>query len=668
MSKAAEWFFLSTSDWGDRTVDPGEGYFFEKLPALGAVIRESAQNSLDAKDGELFSKHNISIEGPVRMRISMHHGTSAMPREKADFYLGGLLAHLKAAGIEKLPLASESMPFMVIEDFGTVGLVGDARTVGLGGENEDNRFYWFHRNTNRTQARKKRGGSFGYGKASFAEASKLKSFLTVSKGIDGTTRVFGNSIAKTHEIEGITYKPYGDFGHLEEREGEGRGIVPVEEIEFFDRICEDFRLSRREGTGLSVIVPFPKENYSEEEILQSFIRNYFLPICRGDLVVEVSEPGSGRTTTIDSANIEEYTGRMSWSGKIAGAMTTTSRKSMVSMVKLASSWVQGSIQTVDLENSKGRNPYWYPELIPEELYGSLRSDLEAGRPIAVKSSVEFYAKKRGGKRERYPKKSEFVVLIRRDGSLGISDAVWIRRYISVPKREFKPKEGYISIVVSEDGELEELLRISEEVAHTEHRAQRVSDKYLNADRVINFYRKSASQIIEYLTKPTDKIDDHWLDDWFQAEEPESELPNKPKKRKKRKKSKGDEDVIVGPDSPPEDLDGGHDWDLERAPGGFSIEGMVRHDLDYVFTVKVGYARDDGSDPFKKWKEFDFSLDSSQISIESDGASIVSVDGNRLSFKVEGPVEEYYVTVSGFDTDRDLKVHARPRYSEKVMVK
>ena len=68
------WEFIRIKDRGTRKVDPAEGLFFENLPPLGAVIRESAQNSLDA-----------SLNGsPVRMKISIKTGSNAMDANTAS--------------------------------------------------------------------------------------------------------------------------------------------------------------------------------------------------------------------------------------------------------------------------------------------------------------------------------------------------------------------------------------------------------------------------------------------------------------------------------------------------------------------------------------------------------------------------------------------------------
>ena len=69
------WHFVAARE-RDRNVDPAEDLFFESLPPLGAVIRESTQNSLDACDGS----------SKVKMRIAVNTGNNAMPADVAKKY------------------------------------------------------------------------------------------------------------------------------------------------------------------------------------------------------------------------------------------------------------------------------------------------------------------------------------------------------------------------------------------------------------------------------------------------------------------------------------------------------------------------------------------------------------------------------------------------------
>lgn len=641
------WHFVAKRE-RDRNVDPAEGILFENLPPLGAVIRESTQNSLDASDNR----------SKVRMRISVNTGNKAMSADMAKKYFNGLFPHLNESGFST-PNLNSPMNYVVVEDFGTKGLEGDASYHGLGGDAPDNRFYWFHRNTNRTNSNAtKRGGSYGYGKHAFANASEINSFFSVSRDRNGV-KIFGNAVGKMHEIGDQIYFPYGDFGNVVvDDNGEVLRIMPSDSEELFKTISKDFNLSRTDELGLSVIIPYPKRVYRDEEIIESMIRAYFMPICQGKL--EIIVDGS-HEIVINSETIYKICDKMTWAGKPAGAMATTNRKCMNGLIELANWWSSGNANEFSLDSPSNKNIVWNRDLIPEDSYDTIRSRLDSGKPVALNIEIPIFKYLENKRLPREPSLSKFTILMKKDESFGRSDAIWIRRYLSVPKTDYRPKKnGFVCIIVSEDGELEELLRSSEEVAHTEHRPTRIESLYKYGRDIIRFFRQSASQLIEYLQVKKELFEKDWIDDWFPSEEVENS--SKPKKRKRKKKKKNptedevndEDDTIIGPPPPPEDLSKNHSWELDKIPGGFSIHGDINLQVDYLFTVKMAYARDDGKDPIKKWKPFDF--DVKNLTIEESGIVVEKSEGNTIVFRAIGPTEEYSIDVTGFDVDRDLFVH------------
>ncbi|MDC0625784.1 hypothetical protein OAO46_00515 [Candidatus Poseidonia alphae] len=643
-----KWEFFRKRDLGAKNVDPAEDLFLEKLPPLGAIIRESTQNSLDAsKNGH-----------QVRMKISMKTGANSLSPTIAKKYFNGLFPHLEASGI-KTPETSEPMDYVVVEDFGTKGLEGDSLYNGIGGEQPDNRFYWFHRNIGRTnEDDKKRGGSYGYGKHAFANASKIKTFFSVSRDKDGI-KIFGNSVGKQHQLGDKIFLPYGDYGELKNFGERGNIVIPSDSEKLFLQMQADFGLSRKEETGLSVIIPYPKDKYREEEIIESMIRAYFLPICQSKLVVEVE---GSHTISINANTIANICDNRVWSGQPAGARVTTSRKCMNGLIELANWWCSGNANEISLHAPSENNIYWNSDLIPSESYDTMRSRLDSGKPIALNIEVPIYKKLENNRTPRVPSKSRFTILIKKDEAYGRNDAIWIRRYLSVPITSYLPnKKGYIAIMISEDGELEELLRSSEEVAHTEHRVKRIESKYKHGGDILRFFRKSASILIEYLQIKKDLFEKDWIDDWFPSEEIEES--SKPRKRKRKKKTQqtpeedDDEEIIIGPPPPPEDLTDNHSWELQKIPGGYCIHGDIKLKVNYVFRVKMAYARDDGKDPMKKWKPFDFDIE--KLNLESAGIEIEKIENNTIVFTAIGPTDEYSIDVTGFDIERDLSVHCKP---------
>src|SRR5206468_12888717 len=88
--------------------------FFKAQDLADALVRESIQNSLDARRGR----------SAVRVRFSF----ASMYADAVRPYLEGLDAHLQAASKTMhaiLPRAAEDVPCLLIEDYGTRGLTGD---------------------------------------------------------------------------------------------------------------------------------------------------------------------------------------------------------------------------------------------------------------------------------------------------------------------------------------------------------------------------------------------------------------------------------------------------------------------------------------------------------------------------------------------------------------
>jgi len=104
----------------EKEREPIQGEFFatEVIDKPGeALVREGIQNSIDARrNGEKVV---------VRIRVSGTHGSAA--RDTIAPFLGGLDEHIRAEGngLREIPTETEDCPFLVFEDFGTTGLMGD---------------------------------------------------------------------------------------------------------------------------------------------------------------------------------------------------------------------------------------------------------------------------------------------------------------------------------------------------------------------------------------------------------------------------------------------------------------------------------------------------------------------------------------------------------------
>ena len=116
----AKWVFRELRR-GDKDRQPTQGEFFSTdaiRSAAQALVRESIQNSLDA---------SLKVPGvPVRVRFRLCTGPDALPAATARQYFADGWKHFTAPdnGLDDVPQSRDDCPFLVVEDFGTTGLVG----------------------------------------------------------------------------------------------------------------------------------------------------------------------------------------------------------------------------------------------------------------------------------------------------------------------------------------------------------------------------------------------------------------------------------------------------------------------------------------------------------------------------------------------------------------
>ncbi len=148
--------------------NPFQGEFFSSdLPQR--FVRESVQNSLDARAG---SK-------PVTVRFTVSGPEGAVARRRARRYLNGLRPHFEAAVRAETAsgdadsdrrrelrareaLFDGPLPFLTVEDFDTNGLRGDIRANEIRARGND--FWGFFRSIGISPKDADAGGSWGLGK------------------------------------------------------------------------------------------------------------------------------------------------------------------------------------------------------------------------------------------------------------------------------------------------------------------------------------------------------------------------------------------------------------------------------------------------------------------------------------------------------------------------
>ena len=271
---------------GEDTADNAVGKFFRD--PFASLVRESIQNSLDVA---------VNDSEPVEMEYRI--GYIDLPDNSKFFELekyvnGSLSMYTKGRAHENL----KSMAAYLKELHSSRRLyymeVSDSNTKGMDYErdNDSTRFYSFAKCLgNSDKSTDTSGGSYGFGKAVFYNASKIRSILvsTMTPGEDGVSLFEGISSLSTSKIDGQKYEKTGYFCLENDEEPTSR----------IDDIPEGFQ-RKRPGTSVYILgidsnAQCHKDIY--EQIVIAVIKNFWLSILGNKLTVTVDG------NTIDSEKV-----------------------------------------------------------------------------------------------------------------------------------------------------------------------------------------------------------------------------------------------------------------------------------------------------------------------------------------------------------------------------
>jgi len=630
MTKQPHWRFRAMQK-GEINVDPVHDEFFKAQDLVDALVRESIQNSLDARRSR----------APVRIRFGLATGSHALDREKAERYLAGLSAHLRAVAPEirsQLPDITGDMPYLVIEDYGTRGLTGDP-TIEIEAQpgQEKNDFYYFWRNVGRSMKSENARGRWGLGKAVFSVSSQIRAVIGLTQRANESRRLLmGQSVLKVHTLDEVRHYPYGFFGRFD-----GDLALPIEDDIYIWQFARDLELLRDEP-GLSLVIPwFRADELSYEALIASVVRQYFYPITRGDLVVEIRE--GTRSETISGRSIEEVAARH-LAPDVAGKLSRLCDLTRWSI------WVDDT-QSVILPEPEGASaPRWPPvdsdvELIEESRLLKLRQRFHEGERIAFR--IPLFVKKT----PRRQFESYFDVYMEKDESLKREDHHYIRRGITIPDvfKGRSPHHPVRAILVVDDEALSTLLGDAENPAHADwaERADKIRANYHQGPSTIRYVKQSLQYLSALVLRSPEAADRDLLRDIFSV----ATEPGASQGGKSRGSGEGDVETQANAFGVIESHRGV--VRLEPVAGGFvvqSVNGAFRTGITYraeaAYRVRAG-------NPFRKYSPFDFRLSKAPIALEPSDVALQQIGDNWIIFT---PLTaEFRLRIRGFDERRDLVV-------------
>jgi predicted TIM-barrel fold metal-dependent hydrolase len=178
------------------------------------------------------------------------------------------------------------MRLLIIEDFGTTGLMGAVDVKDNG------QFCGFWRRFGRSNKKQAQGGRWGLGKLVFPSASQVRTVVGLTRRANGPSSwLMGQAILRNHQIGGIEKDSVGFWCDTKA----ARKGMPTSDPALCRAVSAEAGLVRTDEPGLSLIVPHVLPDIEPAHLMAAAIRNYLDPRLKASLVVPYEDPDASRT-------------------------------------------------------------------------------------------------------------------------------------------------------------------------------------------------------------------------------------------------------------------------------------------------------------------------------------------------------------------------------------
>ncbi|MFZ3352754.1 MAG: hypothetical protein WA268_18025 [Xanthobacteraceae bacterium] len=611
------WYFRDISDDpSEKELTQLDQFNNDEVGLAEALVRETIQNSTDAR---------ADTSPAVYVRFSITQPKSEQHKRIFLDIVAGLSLHLKACEFPS-PAPNDPFQLLVIEDFGTTGLIGSVE------EKDDKQFSGFWRRFGRSNKKGGKGGRWGLGKLVFPSASAVRTVIGLTRRIDDVERewTMGQSVLRNHSINGSEIDSVGFWC----RSGGSKKGLPSDDRELCNELREAAQLVRGKQPGLSLVIPFALPDLTREAILDAAIRNYYFPILTERLTVSVDD------TELNSQTFDRVASLLP-KGAVSRSTLDFVRhiqncRSMEPLLVIPQGW-----QEID----KGITG----DLIGAEAATGLRDAFLAGRLIFIRAPLLVQDK--DGR--QYGTSIDLFFKRTQTGERG--QTLVVRGAITVPTEG--KRSTFLdcnAALIADDEFISRLLGDAENPAHTQwnERAEKLRAGWQNGWRALRKVRSALQQLHELVTERIERDDPFALLDFFSipkadrgagAPHPTGGRPaNLPPARQKP-------------------------FRIERRKGGFVIlPAQLTEGAEFPLSFRIRCAYDVLSgNPFKRFNQLDFDLFKAHrgtnppkglLSIIEANAGCWATEPNQLDVRAYSA--EFSVAVMGFDKNRDVVVEAQ----------
>lgn len=593
----------------EQEVTQRDQFNTDEVTLVSTIVREPHQNSLDAKQPR--------SDQPVRTRFRFHDGRGLDAQYFLDLFKA-LKPHLAASDVDLDAVDFGKPRILVIEDFGTTGLVGE-----FNNSNDPSPFNDFWRRIGTSHKGGASGGRWGLGKLVFSSASRIRTFFGLTIRQEDSVPaplLMGQSVLKTHVVDGTKYAPHLFFGRL----GPKKLQLPTVDQATIEQFRSAFGITRRDEPGLSIAIPFVLNDITSEALVPEVIRNYFFPILTRKLIVEVGDV---------LINADNFDG-------VAANWLTGSAMANRELIAFIRRVHQASAPDVTLRDGWAETGGMSLAIDPDRL-SAIREKLASTADLVhVRAPITIR------RQTNETCNTTFDLYLQKAPDGVKTESLFVRGAITVPEesRYFRGRNVFGALVAAGD-EIAEFLGDAENPAHTRWNgnADKLKRKWKSPNARLSEIRHSLDKLYNLLAQAIVSQEPDALIDIFSIECPAATI-KKP--------------APAGPTPPPPVPEIPTSRKLYRIVdrrGGFSIRaapGLTADDLPLQIRVKAAYDILRG-DPLRKYSPLDFDFNNKGITITDDGANCVAIGSNELQIDAESL--NFVVDVGGFDTHRDLLV-------------
>jgi hypothetical protein len=593
----------------------------DTLQLSQTIIREPIQNSLDASLQNWAKKHGKILHKPDEKVKVVFRWVDVPDKVFFQKLFTDQKSHAKKAGLDVDSLDFDNPRALVIEDFGTTGLLGSTT-------NRDKKdFYGFWRVHGKSDKKSGALGRWGLGKLVYSCTSEIGVFFGLTlRPDDDKQYLMGQTVLNLRESGGKSYPPHAFFSSLEDTHTTDPLTVPCKDEAFLKQFCKNFSVDRTKQTGLSVVIPFPDPNFEVGKMIGTAIANYFYALATKKLVLQFND------IEINHINVRDHAKTYAQDDikdidNLFDFIEATLKVPEKNILQVRSTW---------LDDSKlGPDDFKEKELL------LIQSQFEAGELIALWLPVEVKLK------DGTVTPTGFYIYLQKPNGLTEGQDLYVRGGLTLPnERKFKNRIA-LGAMIAKDDVISEMLGYAEDPAHTKWVAnsEKLKKNYQNPAKIVSAIKNSIIQLHDIISGAGEERNETALIDFFSYKLPKAD----PTKKKKKKKKKSITPVVVVPSARPALVK------VDRVNSGFKISNTALFDdkkLPKEMSVQVAYDRNK-DDAFDKHSPFDFNFEDSDIKIQEKGLIFKNTLPNKITFEVTSL--PFNLSFDGFDVNRDLKI-------------